>query len=76
MLQTLASIQKRTSPKKFAHLAEKSKEGSVSNLSTKVLAAQRAVSKKRKQTAKPKDGGVGLLSSFYGITAADMQERY
>ena len=36
-LQNLASIQKRTSPVKFAHLAEKSRKGSISNLSTKVL---------------------------------------
>ena len=35
-LQNLASIQKRTSPVKFAHLAEKSGTGSISNLSTKV----------------------------------------
>ena len=35
-LQKLASIQKRTSPLKFAHLAEKSEKGSISNLSTKV----------------------------------------
>ena len=35
-LQNLASIQKRTSPMKFAHLAEKSVKGSISNLSTKV----------------------------------------
>ena len=35
-LQILASIQKRTSPIKFAHLAEKSENGSTSNLSTKV----------------------------------------
>ena len=34
-LQDLASIQKRTSPIKFAHLAEKSEKGSTSNLSTK-----------------------------------------
>ena len=34
-LQNLASIQKRTCPLKFAHLAEKSENGSVSNLSTK-----------------------------------------
>ena len=33
-LQKLASIQKRTSPIKFAHLAEKSEKGSISNLST------------------------------------------
>ena len=36
-LQNLASIQKRTSPIKFAHLAEKSENGSISNLSTKRL---------------------------------------
>ena len=36
-LQNLASIQRRTSPVKFAHLAEKSGKGSISNLSTKVL---------------------------------------
>ena len=38
-LQNLASIQKRTSPVKFAHLAEKSTNGSISNLSTKALPA-------------------------------------
>ena len=35
-LQNLASIQKRTNPIKFAHLAEKSEKGSISNLPTKV----------------------------------------
>ena len=34
-LQNLASIQKRTSPVEFAHLAEKSGKSSISNLSTK-----------------------------------------
>ena len=34
-LQNLASIQKRAIPIKFAHLAEKSEKGSMSNLSTK-----------------------------------------
>ena len=48
-LQKLASIQKRTSPIKFAHLAEESENGSISNLSTKVLAAD-------KQSAKLKRG--------------------
>ena len=38
-LQNLASIQKRTSPVKFAHLAEKSGKGSISNLSTKARMA-------------------------------------
>ena len=39
-LQTSASIEKRTSPLKFAHLAEKSEKGSISNLSTKVKMAR------------------------------------
>ena len=42
-LQNLASIQKRTSPVKFAHLAEKSGNGSVPNLSTKVLSQHGAL---------------------------------
>ena len=37
-LQNLASIEKRTSPIKFAHLAEKSEKISISNLSTKARA--------------------------------------
>ena len=41
-LQNLASIQKRTSPIKFAHLAEKSENSSISNLSTKAAAISRA----------------------------------
>ena len=35
-LQNLASIQPRTSPIKFAHLADKSEKGSITNFSTKV----------------------------------------
>ena len=46
-LQNLASIQKRTSPVKFAHLAEKSGKGSISNLSTKV----KTVAARRKSNA-------------------------
>ena len=38
-LQNLASIQKRTSPIKFAHLAEKSEKGSIWNLSFKARSA-------------------------------------
>ena len=44
-LQNLASIQKRTSPVKFAHLAEKSGNGSISNLSTKVDAVNYGVAR-------------------------------
>ena len=40
-LQNLASIQKRTSPVKFAHLAEKSGKGSIPNLSTKAAPAKK-----------------------------------
>ena len=39
-LQNLASIQKRTSLVKLAHLAEKSGKGSISNLSTKERAGE------------------------------------
>ena len=48
-LQNLASIQKRTSPLKFDHLAEKSEKGSISTLSTKVpgRAAPRGASRRR-----------------------------
>ena len=42
LLQNLASIQKRASPVKFAHLAEKSGKGSISNLSTKNTTASSA----------------------------------
>ena len=42
-LQNLASIQKRTSPIKFAHLSKESENGSISNLSTKRLAARARV---------------------------------
>ena len=41
-LQNLASIHKRTSLLKFAHLAEKSEKGSISNLSTKAIAAEKS----------------------------------
>ena len=41
-LQNLASIQKRTSPIKFAPLADKSEKGSISNLSTKAGTARTA----------------------------------
>ena len=41
-LQNLASIQRRTSPIQFAHLAEKSEKGSISNLSTKLAAVREA----------------------------------
>ena len=42
-LQNLAPIQKRTSSVKFAHLAEKSENGSISNPSTKALTAAAAL---------------------------------
>ena len=41
LLQKLASIQKRASPLKFAHLAEYSEKGSISNLSTKTRTSAR-----------------------------------
>ena len=50
-LQNLASMQRRTSPIKFAHLAEKSEYKSMSNLPTKAMAGVMIVSWKRKQKA-------------------------
>ena len=43
LLQNLASIEKRTSPVKFAHLADKSGKGSMSNLSTKLPTMSSAI---------------------------------
>ena len=48
-LQKSASIQKRTSPVKFAHLAEKSGKGSISSLSTKVRRLEAEVESLRGQ---------------------------
>ena len=45
-LQNLASIQKRTSPTRFDHLAEKSDKGSMSNLSTKPATSPAAPSRR------------------------------
>ena len=51
LLQKLASIQKRTSPVKFAHLAEKSEYGSISNLSTKASSPSSRRSGRRRAPA-------------------------
>ena len=66
-LQNLASIQKRMSPVKFAHLAEKSDKGSISNLSTKV---QRAVSDARFDQAMGVVIIVNSISLGFEITAS------
>ena len=60
-LQNLASIQKRTSPLKFAHLAEKSGKGSISNLSTKVCPKARV---RRADLRSLRLGGGGRLSMY------------
>mgnify|MGYP004107556453 CR=1 FL=1 len=57
-LQNLASIQKRTSPVKFAHLAEKSEKGSISNLSTKVDGRTRNDPDQRRRRSFWRDGDV------------------
>ena len=62
-LQNLASIQKRTSPIKFAQLAEKSGNGSISNLSTKVETALQRLA--REQQLIPAHKDVGLLRGFF-----------
>ena len=46
-LQNLASIQKRTSLIKFDHLADKSENGSITNLSTKHAQILRARARRR-----------------------------
>ena len=56
LLQNFASIQKGTSPVKFAHLAEKSENGSMSTLSTKGLAGR--------GRAATGSGGAALRSNF------------
>ena len=53
LLQNLASIQQRTSPIKFAHLAEKLEKGSISNLSTEARAGA------RRHQAEQQQGGHG-----------------
>ena len=70
LLQNLASIQKRTSPIKFAHLAEKSEEGSISNFSTKVVletaldvtAGSEAEGKEKKEEEKKEEKAMKKLS--------------
>ena len=58
-LQNLASIQKRTSPTKFAHLAEKSEKDSISNLSIKTTTSRREAPRLQHQVrmAKPAVAG-------------------
>ena len=83
-LQNLASIQKRTSPIKFAHLAEKSGEGSISNLSTKVPAAPAAGGKRlfaAPAAAAPKAAGGKRLFAAWGLAEgagvlAERSERF
>ena len=48
-------MQKRTSPVKFAHLAEKSEKGSISNLSTKVDATA-AADRRVEEPSQPAEG--------------------
>ena len=68
-LQNLASIQKRTSPVKFTHLAEKSRKGSISNVSTKAMtAAGRAAALAFAQaTSKRKAGLVVAMVDTFAI---------
>ena len=66
----MASIQKRTSLIKFAHLAEKSEKGSISNLSTKVVletaldvtAGSEAEGKEKKEEEKKEEKAMKKLS--------------
>ena len=68
-LKNLASIQKRTSPMKFAHMAEKSEKGSISNLSTKVRDAHgRKMSKSLGNVIEPNE-------VINGISLKDLSEK-
>ena len=62
-LQNLASIPKRTSPIKFAPLAEKSEKGSISNLSTKLFTGRAGGAVSRR------------LASLLGIAAHHCDSR-
>ena len=61
-LQNLASIQKRTSPVTFAHLAEKSVKGSISNLSTKASTRRPAGQKTAYPEVRSQDGAMSNSS--------------
>ena len=65
-LQNLASIQKRTSPIKFAHLAEKSENGSISNLSTQAATATAATTAIAATAA-----AVGATATVHAWTATE-----
>ena len=65
-LQNLASIQRR--PVKFAHLAEKSGKGSISDLSTKVTSLQAM------ERGRVKEGGSGVDENDCGVLA--LVERF
>ena len=67
-LQKLASIQKRTSPVKFAHLAEKSGKGSISNLSESTLnipVEKADIGKKKPKKRKEKVAPKFIEEPFY-----------
>ena len=61
-LQNLASIQKRTSPVKFARLDEKSGKGSISNFSTKARAPHGPAPPKIVELLKRSPHGRGLVA--------------
>ena len=68
-LQNLASIQKRTSPVQFAYLAEKSRIGSISNVSTKAMTAagREAALAFAQATSKRKAGNVVAMVDTFAI---------
>ena len=70
-LQNLASIQKRTRAVKFAHLAEKSGKGSISNLSTKVPGGQGAQGGLRHGRTAPLD-----RAKFTGLVLGCIEAKF
>ena len=89
-LQNLASIQKRTSPIKFAHLAEKSENGSISNLSTKVRpdareGGRRAAGEAEARAARVRDRQLGSTAhrsyreprtGFTGLVLGSIEAKF
>ena len=76
-LQNLASIQKRTSPVKFAHLAEKSGKGSISNLSTKVPRGRASTGRWHRGASRRRGRGVAAepRPRVRGLAAAPLAVR-
>ena len=80
-LQNSASIQKRPSPVKFAHLAEKSRKGSISNLSTKVATSVDPLQPSAdgwpaSEDTWPTESGKTVQGSFSAVSQPNFASKY